>query len=420
MNPMYMRRTRRLRPAWWTVIMLSAVTAVLTFTVLSFTGRFRSYAPVTLTADRAGLVMESGAKVKLRGVAVGRVGGIERTRSGVALNLQIEPDQMQYIPANIGAEIRATTLFGAKFVDLVYPAEPSADTLIPGTVLRSRNVTSEVNTVFQNLVGVLDQIDPPKLNAILSSIADAVRGRGAQIGEAASDANAVLIALNTRSDSLSRDWVSLKGFSDTYAAAAQNLIAILDAASTASVTVSDRSAQLDVLLLNTIGFTRTGSELLATTADNFVQGITLLEPTTGLLHKYNPTYTCLLLGAKWYLDNGGSRIGADGRTGVIDAGLGLGDDPYRYPDNLPIIGASGGPGGKPGCGSLPDASKNYPVRHLVTDTGFGTGLDVRPNPGIGHPWWVNYFPVTRAVPEAPSVRGEGPPAVGPAPAPGVP
>ncbi len=29
------------------------------------------------------------------------------------------------------------------------------------------------------------------------------------------------------------------------------------------------------------------------------------------------------------------------------------------------MAAKGGPGGKPGCGSLPDATKNFPVRALV-------------------------------------------------------
>ena len=100
---------------------------------------------------------------------------------------------------------------------------------------------------------------------------------------------------------------------------------------------------------------------------------------------------------------------------IVDAAFLFGDDPYRYPDNLPIVAAKGGPGGKPGCGSLPDASKNFPVRQLITNTGWGTGLDIRPNPGIGHPCWVNYFPVTRAVPEPPSIRGAGPPALGPVP-----
>ena len=113
-------------------------------------------------------------------------------------------------------------------------------------------------------------------------------------------------------------------------------------------------------------------------------------------------------------------MGGNGRTWIMDSAVMFGDDPYRYPENLPVIAAKGGPGGKPSCGSLPDATKNFPVRQLVTNTGWGTGLDIRPNPGIGHPWWVNFLPVTRAVPEPPSVRGEGPPAIGPVPYPGAP
>src|SRR5438132_13765257 len=92
------------------------------------------------------------------------------------------------------------------------------------------------------------------------------------------------------------------------------------------------------------------------------------------------------------------------------------DVPYRYPADLPIFNATGGPGGKPSSGSLPDPLKNFPVKYLVTDTGFGTGLDVRPNPGIGFPGIANYFPVTKATPEPPKIRYPGPPAPGPWPA----
>ena len=55
------------------------------------------------------------------------------------------------------------------------------------------------------------------------------------------------------------------------------------------------------------------------------------------------------------------------------------------------------------------------MKYLVTDTGFGTGLDIRPNPGIGFPGIANYFPVTKAIPEPPRIRYPGSPAPGPLP-----
>jgi phospholipid/cholesterol/gamma-HCH transport system substrate-binding protein len=137
--------------------------------------------------------------------------------------------------------------------------------------------------------------------------------------------------------------------------------------------------------------------------------------------KYNPELTCLLVGAdKTLVDHAAISGGANGKSLVMDAALLLGDDAYRYPDNLPVNGAKGGPGGKPGCGSLPDVAQNWPVRYVVADTGFGTGMDIRPNPGIGFPGYANYLPVTRGVPEPPSIRYPGGPAPGPIPYPGAP
>jgi phospholipid/cholesterol/gamma-HCH transport system substrate-binding protein len=411
----------RMHPGWWTVVLLATLTAVALFCTAFFNGWFRSYVPVTLTSERAGLVLETGAKVKLRGVQVGRVASVAHGQEGVRLVLQLDPDQIKHIPANIEAQISATTAFGAKFVDLIYPEQPSPRRLAADAVLQSGNVSTEVNTVFQNLVDLLHQIDPAKLNATLTALADGMRGQGETIGQTITDTNAVLVALNSRSDTMRQDWHSIQGFSDTYSAAAQDILTTVSAVTTTSATINDHAKQLDTLLLNTIGLSRDGINLLAPNMDNLIKSVNVLEPTTSLLMKYNPEYTCVLMGAKWYLDNGGYQaIGGNGYSVVQDATLNLGDDPYRYPDNLPIVAAKGGPGGKPGCGSLPDATKNYPVRSLVVNTGFGTGLDYRPNPGIAHPLWVDFLPVTRAVPEPPSFRLEGPPAIGPVPYPGAP
>lgn len=410
------RREAGLHPALWTFILLATITALVALTLGAFKRDLRTYANVTLTSDRAGLVMEPGAKVKLRGVQVGRVASIQ-SGDPVKLQLELYPDQLKYLSANVTAKITATTAFGAKYVEFLTPADPSPKRLKAGAVVASRNVTTEVNTVFQNLVAVLNQVDVSKLNAVLTAVADGFRGKGEAIGEATTAANQVLTAINPRSETIRADWRSLKGFSDTYSAAARNIVTVLDAASVTSATITNNSKQLDALLLNVSGLSRSGVNLLGPNRNNLVHGINLLDSTTSLLMKYNPELTCLLVGGKNVVDFGFLDV-AGGRNGysvILDVALLAGDDTYRFPDNLPINGAKGGPGGQPGCGSLPDVAKNFPQRYLVTNTGWGTGMDVRPNPGIGFPGYVDYFPVTRGKPWPPSLRHPGGPAPGPVP-----
>jgi phospholipid/cholesterol/gamma-HCH transport system substrate-binding protein len=401
---------------WSALALIVAVIVFVYATMGAFNKAFSSFVPVTLVSDRAGLVMEVGAKVKMRGVQVGEVGTITGGRTPVSLKLNLFPDQLQYIPANVQARIQATTIFGAKYVELVYPTDPSPKRLSSGAVLQSGNVSTEVNTVFENLVDLLNQVDPAKLNAILSALSQGLRGQGQRIGEATTDLNQVLQQLNPRYQTIRADFRSLKGFADTYSAAAQNILATLDAASTTSVTVTRQSKQLDSLLLNVTGFANSGIDLLAANRDNLVRSINDLQSTTALLAKYNPEYTCLLLGTKTLLDTGYYDItgGGNGKSLIVDAALLFGKDQYRYPDNLPVTGAKGGPGGKPGCGSLPDVAKNFPVRDLVTNTGYGTGVDLRPNPGIGRPFYTDFLPTTRGYVQPPTLRGQD---RGPAPGP---
>ena len=420
-------RRGRIDPIWWAPLLIVVIAALSTMTALLFAGTLRSFVPLTLVSDRAGLVMENGAKVKLRGVQVGEVASIG-AETGAAgdlskLNLKIYPGPFQYLPSNVEAEIKSSTAFGAKYVDLIVPEDGgSSERLKPGAVLRSRNVTVEVNTVFESLQGVVQSIDPAKLNSVLSAVAESVRGKGDRIGQAITDANNVLLAVNPRMPTVQRDWQLFGKTAEAYSNAAQDILSILDAFSTTSTTISANAKSLDALLLSAVGFSQSGINTIGGNQTNLVRAMNILDPTTALFMKYSPTYKCLFQGAQWFLDHGGrDALGGNGKSVIMDAALLMGDDPYRYPDNLPVVNATGGPGGKPSCGSLPDVSKNFPVKYLVTDTGFGTGLDIRPNPGIGLPGIANYFPVTKAVPEPPRIRYPGGPAPGPWPAyPGAP
>jgi phospholipid/cholesterol/gamma-HCH transport system substrate-binding protein len=416
------RSGRKIDPIWWAPVVVVVIGGWIAVVAALFSGTFTSFVPLTLVSDRAGLVMENGAKVKLRGVEIGRVDSIGTDVESAQLQLKIDPDPFKYLPSNVQAEIRSTTAFGAKYVDLIVPDDPSPKPLAPGAVLHSRNVTVEVNTVFENLQSVLRAIDPAKLNAVLSAFSDAVRGKGDRIGQAITDTNNVLLAVNPRMPTVQRDWRLLGQTSQAYSVAAQDILSVLDSVSTTATTITAHQEALDALLLSTVGFGQSGVNVIGGNQPNLVRSLDTLEPTTALLLKYSPTYTCMFQGAQWFLEHGGrDAMGGNGKSVVMDVAMLFGDDQYRYPDNMPIVGAKGGPGGKPSCGSLPDPSANYPVRALVTNTGWGTGLDIRPNPGIGFPGWANYFPVTRAVPEPPSIRNLfGGPAPGPIPYPGAP
>ena len=414
-------------PIWWAPVLFIIAAALIALTALLFSGTLRKSVPLTLVSDRAGLVMENGAKVKLRGVQIGEVQNIG-AETGVGsdvskLILKIDPGPFQYLPGNVEAEIKASTAFGAKYVDLIVPSEgASSQPLKPGSVLHSRNVTVEVNTVFQNLQSVVQSIDPAKLNSVLSAVGEALRGKGDVIGQAITGGNNVLLAVNPRMETVRQDWQLFGKTTKAYSDAAQDILSILDSFSTTSNTISANAQALDQLLLSAVGFSQSGINTIGGNQPNLVRALNTVVPTTELLNKYSPTYTCLFMGAQWFLENGGrDALGGNGKSVIMDAALLMGDDPYRYPDNLPSVNATGGPGGKPSCGSLPDISKNYPVKYLVTDTGFGTGLDIRPNPGIGFPGIANYFPVTKANPEPPRIRYPGGPAPGPLPAyPGAP
>lgn len=406
-------RSSRIDPIWWAPTLFIVIAGLIALTAASFSGTFQPFIPLTLVSDRAGLVMEPGAKVKFRGVQIGQVDSIGTDVKAAQLRLKMDPGPFQYLPGNLEAEIKSTTAFGAKYVDLIAPDQPSGTRLKPGAVLRSRNVTVEVNTVFQNLQSVMQAIDPAKLNAILSAFAQSLRGKGDRLGEAITDANDVLLTVNPRMETIGKDWRLFGKTTAAYSDAAQNILSILDSAATTSNSLTENQRSLDSMLLSAVGFSQAGISLIGNNESNIVRAVNLLDPTTALLNKYSPTFTCLFQGAQWYVDHGGrDMLGGNGYSFIMDAGLLFGDDPYRYPKHLPKVNATGGPGGAPSCGSLPDPSANFPVRALVTDTGWGAAPnEIRTNVAAGNPWWANYFPTTKNPPEAPRYfwRGGQPP-----------
>ncbi len=140
------------------------------------------------------------------------------------LHLAMDPAQLQQIPANVEVDIASTTVFGAKYVQLIDPADPSPQPMVPGQVLDASRVTVEVNTVFEQLTAVLSTIDPAKLNQTLGAIASAVNGRGESIGQMLVDLDTYLATLEPGLPALSHDLATAPAVLNAYADAAPDLL----------------------------------------------------------------------------------------------------------------------------------------------------------------------------------------------------
>ena len=86
-----------------------ALALIFALAVALFRGSFTETVPVTVISDRAGLVMDTDAKVKMRGVQVGKVSDIEDRADGTAvLHLAMDPKQLKLIPSNVLVDITST------------------------------------------------------------------------------------------------------------------------------------------------------------------------------------------------------------------------------------------------------------------------------------------------------------------------
>jgi phospholipid/cholesterol/gamma-HCH transport system substrate-binding protein len=172
------RSTVRLAAA----LLASLLVAFAVLTYLSYTAAFASVDTVTVSSPRAGLVMDNGAKVKFRGIQIGKVTDINYAGDQARLTLAINSDDMHFIPSNATVHIAGNTIFGAKSVEFIPPQSPSSTSLRPDAHVNASMVQLEVNTLFQSLVDLLHKIDPVELNGTLSALSEGLRGHGDDFG----------------------------------------------------------------------------------------------------------------------------------------------------------------------------------------------------------------------------------------------
>ncbi|KQY02377.1 MCE-family protein MCE1A [Mycobacterium sp. Root135] len=339
-----------------------------------YRGDFVGQTELVVMSDRAGLVVDPGSKVTLNGVEIGRVAGIDTAevdgRERALIVLDVKDEYLVSIPSNVLADVRASTVFGNKYVSFRSPETPSAERVSPGSVIPVQSVTTEFNTLFETVTSIADKVDPVKLNQTLTATAQALGGLGTRFGVSLEDANAILADLNPRLPRFGDDVARSGELLDVYADAAPNLFDGLDSAVTTARSLNARRGDVDSALMAAIGFGDSAADPLQRAGPYFIRVAADLVPTTALLDDYRGMILCTL---RNYHDVGpriASSLGGDNGYSLAAFGTLTGaGNPYIYPDNLPRINARGGPEGRPGCWQKVTYDL-WPHPYLVMDTGY--------------------------------------------------
>jgi virulence factor Mce-like protein len=342
-----------------------ALVLIFALAVGLFRGSFTETIPVTVVSDRAGLVMDRDAKVKMRGVQVGKVADIEDRADGTAvLHLAMDPKQMKLIPSNVLVDITSNTVFGAKFVQLNAPPDPSSDKLRDGQVIQSQHVTVEINTVFQQLVSVLDSIDPTKLNETLGAIATAFNGRGEKFGQTLVDFNALLAKIEPSLPNMSHDIEAAVPALTAYADAAPDLVSTIKNTTTVSNSIVDQQQNLDEFLVSATGLAELGDEVIGANRQGLADVAHLLVPTLGTTAEYKDSIRCGIGGLVPF-----AKSPPQYSSIITSSGLTLGVERYRYPGDLPKVAAKSGGADYCEALGLPELPPNFVPPFVAADVG---------------------------------------------------
>jgi len=274
---------------------LVAIMAFLTFTVAVYEKVFTPAVHVTLKTDSVGNQLTPGADVKVRGVVVGEVRSVGTDGGVASLDLALQPDLVDQVPANVTARLLPKTLFGERYVALQVPAAPSAPIAAGAVIGQDRSSSAiEISKVLDDLMPVLQAVQPQKLAGTLTALSQALDGRGKQLGEVLTQADSYLRQLAPSLPDLNADLAALSHVADTYSTAAPDFLTALSELTTTSRTLVDQRSQLDTLYSVVTTTAVDLNSFLRVNQSNVIGLAASAAPTLAVLAKYAPEYPCVL------------------------------------------------------------------------------------------------------------------------------
>jgi virulence factor Mce-like protein len=366
---------------------LVVLVLLLAAAVAQYNKAFTDVARVTLETDTAGNQLQEASDVKVRGVIVGDVREVSASAEGATIELAIKPEYLEQIPADVNARLLPKTLFGERYVSLELPEQPTQERLADGDVIgqdRSSNAI-ELQRVIDDMLPLLQAVQPQDLSFTLGAVADALRGSGDDLGANLATTGRYVGEINTVLPELQEDISLLADFADTYDSAADDLLAVLDNLAVTSTTLVDQQEQLRRTFTVGDSSAATTAGFLEVNEQNIISMAASSRPVLGVFAKYSPSYPCILEGLTRAAPLTTESFGGDG-----DPALNLNltivfppRNPYVPGDQPEYLDQSG-----PDCQGLADIDGLMAAAQAgeyYCPTPPADGVDSVDNPSTGNP-----------------------------------
>ncbi|MEU6131250.1 MCE family protein [Saccharopolyspora sp. NPDC047091] len=293
-----MRRPRRDRRRHQLLGLVFLLVSALFFTgMIGFYRKsFTPVVPVVLHTDRAGNELRAGSDVKVRGVLVGEVRAVRPGPDRAELDLALRPEMAELIPADATARLLPKTLFGERYVSLGYAGGGTGPHLAAGDVIGQDRSSAaiEVERVLDDLLPLLQAVQPQQLAATLNAVSQALDGRGAQLGTTLRDLDGYLARFNPSLPRLGTVLGRVDDVARTYHEAAPDLLRAMRDLTTTSGTIAERRDAFEHVWKTTAVTAGNATRFLDANEDNLIRLAADSRSTVDLLARYAPQYTCVL------------------------------------------------------------------------------------------------------------------------------
>ncbi len=336
-GPVVVRSTRRL-DAVLGVVFCAIIVGGLLVAVLMYEKAFVPRTEVQLTTGSVGNAMQTGSDVKLNGVPVGEVRRIESTPDGAVLTLALTPSIAEGLPRDTVARLLPKTLFGERYVQLLADGATSGEGLTSGDTIRQdrSDEAVELEQVLDELLPVLEALQPEKLSAALGELSLLLSGRGSDIGESMEAWGTYLTQLQPYVPALADDLVKLGEVARTYDVAAPDLLTALDDLTVTAGTIVDQRDTLDRLFANVITASGTTEDWLRANQSTIIALSAESRAALSAAAPYASQFPCLFKAVSDFIPTMDAVLGAGTAEPGVHVTLNVvpSRGAYRYgPDN---------------------------------------------------------------------------------------